>query len=255
MMGKKHQEEHENHERWLVSYADFITLLFAFFVVLYSVSKVDNKKLVETAHAIKWAMHFAGTGGVGEMPIFDTAVAEGSCPSNVKGGDKNMAEVKRVLETTRRRIENKLQAVLLGGKPPVKVITEVEGRRLIIRLAAAHFFDPAEAALRPESLPVLDAIASELAKLDRPVRVDGYTDSEPLQSSRYRDNWELSTSRAARVVSYLEKAHDIDRLLLSAAGYADTRPIADEKTADGRELNRRVELVVEVQPGGRLAQE
>ena len=84
MIGRKHAEEHENHERWLVSYADFITLLFAFFVVLYSVSKVDNKKLVETAHAIKWAMHFAGTGGVGEMPIFDTAVADGACPANIK---------------------------------------------------------------------------------------------------------------------------------------------------------------------------
>ena len=255
MSRKKHEEEHENHERWLVSYADFITLLFAFFVVLYSVSKVDNKKMAETAHAIKWALHFAGTGGVGELPIFDTPIAEGACPSNVKGGQAHMAEIKKAVEKTRRRLETKLAPFLIGQHPAVTAISEVDGRRLVIRLAAANFFDPAGAALRPEALPVLDAIAAELSQMERPVRVDGYTDSEPLQSTRFRDNWELSTARAARVVAYLEEAHSIDRQLLSAAGYADTHPIADDSTPAGRILNRRVELVVEMQPGGRLAME
>ena len=79
---KHHEEEHENHERWLVSYADFITLLFAFFVVMYSVSKVDNKKLSQAAEGIRWALHMSGTGGTGAMPIFDGAPTEGGCKVN-----------------------------------------------------------------------------------------------------------------------------------------------------------------------------
>ncbi len=77
MARKKHEEEHENHERWLVSYADFITLLFAFFVVMYSVSRVDNKRLSQAAESIKWALHMAGTGGVGQLPVFEGPPSEG----------------------------------------------------------------------------------------------------------------------------------------------------------------------------------
>jgi chemotaxis protein MotB len=133
------------------------------------------------------------------------------------------------------------------------VAVEVDGRNLILRLAASHFFDAGTATLRPESLAVLDAIGGEMADLKRPVRVEGHTDSGAVRPGRFRDNWELSASRASRVVSYLQDAHQIAPALLSAAGFADTRPIAKEDTAEGREANRRIELVIQVAAGGSIA--
>src|ERR671928_584476 len=100
-MAKKHKhEEHENHERWLVSYADFITLLFAFFVVMYSVSRVDNKRMVQVVQAIKFAMHFKGSGGVGELPLFEGPPSEGGCITNAGNAPKNsqMSDVRKAAE-------------------------------------------------------------------------------------------------------------------------------------------------------------
>jgi chemotaxis protein MotB len=123
-----------------------------------------------------------------------------------------------------------------------------EGRKLMIRLSASHFFDPAQAALRPEVIPVLDAIVIELAQFHRPIRIEGHTDDQTGGRTRFRDNWDLSASRAAAVASYMQGAHHIEGKMLIAAGRGATWPIADNRTALGREANRRVELVIEVKP-------
>jgi chemotaxis protein MotB len=247
---KQHHEEHENHERWLVSYADFITLLFAFFVVLYSVSRVDNKRMAQVVHAIKFAMHFKGTGGVGELPIFDGPPSEGGCVANVGVERKPVPEQSQAAEALRRRLEKRLRE-FLQNRPDQKptVVFKLEGRKLVIKLSAAKFFDASQAAIRPEVIPVLDAIAAELASLRRPVTVEGHTDDSPVGSSRFRDNWELSASRAAAVASYMQRAHHIDGKLISAAGFAATRPVASNDTGAGREANRRVEMGIELGPG------
>jgi chemotaxis protein MotB len=244
---KQHHEEHENHERWLVSYADFITLLFAFFVVLYSVSRVDNKRMAQVVHAIKFAMHFKGTGGVGELPIFDGPPSEGGCVANVGVERKPTPEKSQAAEALRRRLEKKLREFLANrAEQKPTVVFKLEGRKLLIKLSANKFFDPAQAAIRPEVIPVLDAIALELAPLHRPITVEGHTDDSSVGSSRFRDNWELSSSRAAAVASYMQHAHRIDGKLLSAAGFAATRPVGSNTTAAGREANRRVELGIEL---------
>jgi chemotaxis protein MotB len=244
---KQHHEEHENHERWLVSYADFITLLFAFFVVLYSVSRVDNKRMAQVVHAIKFAMHFKGTGGVGELPIFEGPPSEGGCVANMGVAAKPSPEKSQAAEAIRRRLEKKLREFLASRADhnPI-VVFKLEGRKLIIKLSASKFFDPSQAAIRPEVIPVLDAIASELAPLHRPLTVEGHTDDSPVSTARFRDNWELSASRAAAVASYLQHAHHIDGKLLSAAGFGATRPVAANATAAGREANRRVEMAIEI---------
>jgi len=225
-------EEPENHERWLVSYADFVTLLFAFFVVMYSVSRIDQKRMTEVVKGIKFAMHYKGTGGIDEVPIFDGPVLEGGCVTNLGDQRPNHQEVEAV-EAVRRRIEKRLKGLLLERPDvPPTVLMRTEGRRLMIRLSASHFFDPSQAAIRPEMIPVLDAIAIELAQFRRAIRI--------------RDNWDLSASRAAAVASYMQGAHHIDGKLLSAAGQGSSRPIADNRTPQGRETNRRVELVLEI---------
>jgi chemotaxis protein MotB len=239
-------EEHENHERWLVSYADFITLLFAFFVVMYSVSRIDNKRMIDVVQSIKFAMHFKGQGGVDAMPIFDGPASEGGCATNLDSEAPTRKQVEAV-EAMRRRMEKKFKGFLLE-KPGLttSVTLFAEGRKLMVRLSVAHFFDPNAAALRPEVIPILDLVAAELAHLHRPIRVEGYTDDVPPLATRYRDNWDLSASRAASVAAYLERAHFIPGNLLSAAGYGDSRPLASNDTPQGRELNRRLDLVVEV---------
>lgn len=249
-MSKKREvpEEHENHERWMVSYADFLTLLFAFFVVMYSVSKVDQKRMVDVVKAIKFAMHYKGTGGSDQMPIFEGPVTEGGCVSSLGEDRPNKQDIEAV-EAVRRRIEKKLKNLLLERpKSPSSVLLHVEGRKLMIRLSALHFFDPAQSALRPEVIPVLDAISTELARFRRVIRIEGHTDTQPAGRSRFRDNWDLSASRAAAVASYMEGAHHINGKFLMAAGRGSSEPIGDNNTAEGRELNRRVELVVEIKP-------
>jgi chemotaxis protein MotB len=246
-------EEHENHERWLVSYADFMTLLFAFFVVLYSTSRIDNKRMVDVVKSIKFAMHFKGQGGVDAMPIFDGPASEGGCMANLAEAERPSQKEVEAVEAMRRRMEKKFKGFLLE-KPGLatSVTLHVEGRKLMVRLSVAHFFDPTGAAVRPEVIPVLDVVANELARMHRPIRVEGHTDDAPTISTRFRDNWDLSSSRAASVAAYMARAHQIPGNLLSAAGYADTRPVASNDTSQGRELNRRIDLVVEVRASDNL---
>src|SRR5512143_1530206 len=245
MAKKKHEEEHENHERWLVSYADFITLLFAFFVVMYSVSRVDNKKLSQAANSIKWAMHYGGSGGVAQMPIFEGPASETGQAVDVNGGPMSPPRA-IVAEGFRRKLEDRISPFLVQKIGPAAVTIVVEGDRVFVRLAAADFFDPGQAVLRPQILPVLDAIAAEVVPLGRPLRVDGHTDDTPVTGSRFHDNWELSAARAATVVSYHERAHHATPSLLSATGFGSTRPIAPGDGPEARDLNRRVEMVVEL---------
>ena len=253
MAKKKPHEEHENHERWLVSYADFITLLFAFFVVLYSTSRQDNKRVQQVQQSIKFAMHFKGSGGVGELPLFEGPPSEGGCVTNTGAGIKTapISEARKEADKIKKKLRKRLDEALLH-RPDLaqSVSVEQEGKKVIVRLSASRFFDANLAAIRPEMIPVLDVIAAELAALHRPVRIEGHTDDTPATSRRFRDNWDLSASRAAAVVTYMERAHQVPGERLSAAGHGSTRPIASNETAVGREMNRRVEMVIEAGDDG-----
>jgi chemotaxis protein MotB len=243
---KKHHEEHENHERWLVSYADFMTLLFAFFVVMYAVSRVDNKRLVQVSESIRWAMHYSGTGGTGALPLFDGPPTEGGGPA-LRSGQQQIEQEHKAIEILRKRIEKRVRPFVMERSATPVVSVVVEGRRLTVRLAATEFFDPGQAVLRPQALPVLDAIAAELVPMKRLLRAEGHTDETPLGNERWRNNWELSAGRAATVVTYLEQAHAARPELLAAVGLGSARPISTEGTREAHERNRRVELVIELE--------
>jgi chemotaxis protein MotB len=250
---KQHHEEHENHERWLVSYADFITLLFAFFVVMYSVSKVDNKRLAQVVHSIKFAMHFEGTGGVEALPIFEGPPSEGGCVAQTGSGAKmkTVSKSKAQAEAVRKKLQKRLEQFLTSrNEVSSTVVVVAEGQRLVVRLSAGRFFDANQAAIRPEMIPVLDLVAGELAALRKPTRVEGHTDDQAASSKRFRDNWELSTSRASAVVAYMERAHAFPGRLLTAAGHGSTRPLMKNDSPAAREANRRVEMVVEISEDG-----
>ena len=132
MAKREVHEEHENHERWLVSYADFITLLFAFFVVLYSTSRIDNKRMVDVVKSIKFAMHFKGQGGVDTMPIFDGPASEGGCQANLSDSERPSQKQIESIEAMRRRMEKKFE-----GLPAGETRTD-HGRDLAHRGQEAH---------------------------------------------------------------------------------------------------------------------
>lgn len=246
MARKKREEEHENHERWMVSYADFLTLLFAFFVVMYAVSRVDNKRLVEATESIRWAMHFEGNGGTGALPIFEGPPSDGGGPAMKSGSSKQ--QVQKSVEMLRQKIEKRVRAYVTDQNAHPAVTVAVEGRRLAIRLAATEFFEPGQAVLRPQVLVILDAIAEEIVPLERLLRVEGHTDETPVVGDRFRNNWELSAARAATVVTYLEQAHGAKPALLAAVGLGSAHPVTAEPGPEAAERNRRVEIVIELPP-------
>jgi chemotaxis protein MotB len=237
------EEEHVNHERWLVSYADFITLLFAFFVVMYAVSRVDNSRLAQVANALKFALHFEGTGGVDSLPLFQGPPSEGGCPVNV-GDGKTSQQSEQAVQAIRKNVERKLKKMLMTRTEKTTVAVLVEGQHVIIRLSAGAFFEAAGVALKPDALPVLDAIGDELLSLRFPVRVEGHTDDRPVGMGRYRNNWELSAGRAVTVADYLQRGIGLSPALISVGGNGSAQPIASNDTPEGREANRRIEFIL-----------
>ena len=255
MARKKRHEEHVNHERWLVSYADFITLLFAFFFVMFAASNADNQKAGQVAHAVQVAFAelavFSPSGKV--FPLYD----EGGLPGNsvniignthsaftatqfVSAGGKGEGDGEFSLEEVQHRMENLLEVELAEGQ----VRMSIDERGLTISLAEAGFFSPGSAVLQSQALSVVDGIAAKLMETPYNVRVEGHTDDIPIKTAQFPSNWELSTSRATHVLKHLIQSGRIPPSRLSAVGYGEYRPVASNRTRDGRGLNRRVDIVV-----------
>ena len=253
-MKKKKHEEHVNHERWLVSYADFITLLFAFFVVMFATAQVDHKRLKQVVGSIRFAMHFKGTGGLDRPPLFEGPSTERIFAQNMTGNPGKMqATLSERLNLLRvkEELEKKLNSGD-GGKEEagrrsegiVEVIVTESGIR--IRMTEAYFFDSGSAVLRPDAMPVVDTIAEVLKPLQRHIRVEGHTDSEGAGAHGRFTNWKLSAERALSIIQYLMVGFSYPPERLSLAAYAHTRPLTSNESAEGRALNRRIDLFVMV---------
>jgi len=257
MSRRKRRPSHANHDRWLVSYADFITLLFAFFVVLYAASQVDKRKVGKLALAIQVAFQEMGVfqASTTEVPIdatkpmpFSIAQAientertaslgrissrpEGLLGTGVENGD--LAELRTELETELApEVERK----------EVAMRTEPDG--LVISLREVGFFEIGSAQMKSASMAAFDRIASMLRKHDYRLRIEGHTDNAPIHTAQFPSNWELSTSRATEIVRLLIVRDGFGPDRLSAAGYADYHPVATNLTAEGRGMNRRVDIII-----------
>ncbi len=206
---------HESSERWLISYADFITLMFALFVVLYSVSmNTEREKAYKSI-----------TKAVG-------APAQPGAASNLEQAQEQLKEIKQ-------RIESKLSQVSNPG-----ITVSIDTRGLVISLSAVRFFASGEATIAEQQYPVLDLVVQTIKSMPNAMRIEGFTDSIPIRNERFADNWDLSTARAGTVLRYLVDHSTIPADHLSLAGYGPYRPIAPEDTDDGRSLNRRVDIVI-----------
>jgi chemotaxis protein MotB len=316
MARKPKHPEHVNHERWLVSYADFITLLFATFTMLFAISNVEKEKLAAASQSLNKAF---GGGATVIAPTLVTprVVAEGSGdagselritimpgvgttsgpgPESSKPADDRNPPDNDLLQGTmifkpgddgaapRFNIPNPLQ---IGGQtdatsaalaaqtpqPPGPVLGNPEGqgdsqmaaklrellenfglkgkvevreeaRGTVISLGEAAFFDSGQVEVKPSSIHQLDSIVNALRDQDFEIRVEGHTDDTPVTSGRYNSNLELSTLRAANIVDFMITQYRFPPQLLSSAGYGEWKPVADNATADGRQKNRRVDIVI-----------
>lgn len=247
MARRKREEEHENHERWLVSYADFITLLFAFFVVMYSLSSVNEGKYRVLSDSLVQAfrsMDVNTSGNQVVVPLATPVQVAPSHPAPTPGVNPDL-EAKRMQTSQRMRsmaeeIKQVLAPLAKGGQ--VRISEGAFG--ISVEINASVLFRAGEAELGPGAAGTLEAVAKVLAGATFPITVEGHTDNNPINTYRFPSNWELSAVRAASVVR-LFIANGVTPQILSVAGYGDQRPIASNDTEEGRARNRRVTIMIE----------
>lgn len=235
MRRRRLQPGHENHDRWLVSYADFITLMFAFFVVMFASSQADRTKIKRVADAVKDAIEHGAT-------RFNGKAAHGEGLRNLKidvvpqppmeQNAELLPSLKYLNEQLKREIENGEMRVSL------------EGRGLVVSLQQATFFPSGEDTIDPATYPSLEKVAIAIRQLPNPVRLEGHTDSIPIHTARFRSNWELSAARAIAVLELLNGRFQVPRERVAIAGYAETAPVASNEDEQGRARNRRVDIVI-----------
>jgi len=227
-MRKKKEEEHENGERWLISYADFITLLFAFFVTMYATSSVHEGKLRAVADSVNEAFHPYVT------------LSSSNIKLTLKQAAPDMFDPGLKLFFKYKKMEEEIKAMDPSGK--IKIIQDKRGR--VIRIDDGLVFEAGTAEILPEFSEKLDKIAGLIAALPNQVQVEGHTDNIPINTPVFPSNWELSTARAMRMVNYFVDRHAMDPQRFSVAGYGEFRPIDTNNSPEGRAKNRRVEIVI-----------
>jgi chemotaxis protein MotB len=228
--------EAESHERWLVSYADFITLLFAFFVVMYAISTLNEGKYRVLADSLVVAFR----NDASAQPVALPPVARATLPPPRPRVDPVRKQKTRELEDLAMRIHSAMAPLVQTGQ--VRLTQLPHG--LAVEINASVLFAPGQATLQqPESIGALEAVAKLLAVAHQEIRVEGHTDNMPIASPVFPSNWELSSARASSVVR-LFVAAGIAPARLAAVGYADHKPVEANETAEGRSRNRRVTLMI-----------
>ncbi|HTH39845.1 MAG TPA: flagellar motor protein MotD [Rhodocyclaceae bacterium] len=247
MARKKEEEEHENHERWLVSYADFITLLFAFFVVMYALSSINEGKYRILADSIVSAFHSVpGTTSGAQVVVNAEAPMPVAIPTKRPQPEVKMDETSRINREKVRNMAKDIKSILAPLVQEGKVRVTEGARGITVEINASVLFAPGDARLDMTAIKALVAVGQVVAPSDFPVVVEGHTDNLPISNPQFPSNWELSGARASSVVRlFIETGVDPRRL--TATGYADQRPVADNATPDGRQRNRRVAITIESQ--------
>jgi len=242
MARRRQPEEHVNHERWLVSYADFITLLFAFFVVMYSISSINEGKYKVISQALIGVFNDADR-SLKPIPIGEER------PQTVTPAKPLVKDSEQV------------DAGIAGASDPLKSIADdisaafgdlissnqmtVRGNELWveIELNSSLLFGSGDAMPSDVAFNIIDKVAGILKPFDNPIHVEGFTDDQPIRTSQYPTNWELSSARSASIVRMLAM-QGVNPSRMASVGYGEFQPVANNATAEGRARNRRVVLVV-----------
>jgi chemotaxis protein MotB len=252
-MKRAHHLTRQNHERWLVSYADFITLLFAFFVVLFASTQDHRLRAEQVSASVRDALEHGQFSTAISMVLGrgkhlnDREPARAPQTQNdIRNDDvspAHPADLKASLET----LTSKLAEELAAGK----VGLQLEGRGLVISLREAGFFASGDDTVSSAGSETLAKIVGVVNALPNPIRLEGHTDSVPIHNSRFHSNWELSAARAIAMVGVLSSRFGVVESRMAIAGYADTSPADTNETEEGRAHNRRVDLVLLTRQGER----
>ncbi|HUI83925.1 MAG TPA: flagellar motor protein MotB [Candidatus Binatia bacterium] len=240
---------HVSHERWLISYADFVTLLFAFFVVLYASAQVDRQRAVRLSGAISSAFQQlgvfpAGSRGAGDDDVTLPLSTPGDAGQNISPPDtpypRQAAEAKARFAAMRNELEKALAAEIRRNE----VALHMEPEGLVVSLREVGFFDSGSATIKPGAEDAFGRVALILREHPCALRIEGHTDNVPIHTTQFASNWELSNARATGLVKTLIEKYGISADRLSAAGYAEFHPVASNSSPKGRQLNRRVDVVI-----------
>ncbi len=241
MARRRRQDDPPNHERWLVSYADFITLLFAFFVVMYSISSVNEGKYKVLSEAME-GIFSQQDKSIKPIPIGQENVRG----VDAEGGEQEGETEKEPLARIADEIREEFSSLLGDGQLHVRA----NELWLELELSSNLLFPLADAVPRQEGFDIVEKIAKILAPYDNPIQVEGFTDNLPIRTALYPTNWELSAARAASIVRMLA-LDGVAPERLAAVGYGEFQPVADNSTAEGRAKNRRVVLIISRNTEGR----
>ncbi|MEK6662239.1 MAG: flagellar motor protein MotD [Pseudomonadota bacterium] len=242
MRRKKKPEEHENHDRWLVSYADFITLLFAFFVVMYAISSLNEGKYRVLSDSLVTAFKNAPSSA---MPAhLDQPPQPTSRPITAakKLGVEVDPKLKKQTEDMRQVAQDLLKVLApLVKDNQVKITQSLRG--VTLEINASVLFAPGQAILQAESAKALAAVAQVLAPVPNRIQIEGHTDDAPISTVYYPSNWELSSARASSVVRLFD-LNGVNAERMVAIGYADNRPVVPNTDNESRARNRRVTVLI-----------
>jgi len=258
MMRRRKAAAHANHDRWLVSYADFITLLFASFVVLFSSSQVDKRKVGKLAAAIQGAFQNLGISQAGDYPLpvvkanlrpaaTGPTIEDGRGTANCSQSPAAFDTPAGTLPPARAQLialQKQLEDTLKPQVQRQEVELKAQREGLVVSLREVGFFESGSAEMRPSSEAAVRRIAEALAAQENNIRIEGHTDNIPIHNARFASNWELSAARATEMTRVLITRYNFPPSRLAAAGYAEFHPAATNSTVEGRATNRRVDIVI-----------
>ena len=248
MRNRRDTEEQVNHDRWLLSYSDFITLLFAFFVVLFASTYRDNQAIRKLSRAIHNGFQTLGafsqdeSGGGG--PYSSLATDQEINTSRAPNEQNNHNPASAGSATDMLKLKQQLETAMGKELANHEMVLDVTPEGFVISLKELGFFNSGDAELLPGADAKIVRIAKILSKPGLEIRVNGNSDDQPIHNAKFESNWELSTARAMTVLRLLVNDGGFDPTRISAAGFGQYRPVADNATPDGRKMNRRIDLVV-----------
>ena len=231
MRRKRGEEEHENHERWLLTYADLITLLLAFFIMMYTFSKQDAQKYEEVTSHLRTIF----SGGT-------TALNQGS---STKPVINSIIPAETINSEIRKQLEEEIKNVAPLDSQDQSFTVFVDERGIVVKALDKTFFDEGKADLKENAKNTLTNIIPILKKVNRYVRIEGHTDNVPIATRDFKSNWELSVRRATEVVQFIVEKGNFSPDKISAAGYAEYRPLIPNTSPENRARNRRIEIIIE----------
>lgn len=233
-MRRPPEEPPANHDRWIISYADFVTLMFALFVAMYAISLKDHTSGKRVSESVRKAVVDGGFAQTMKMLMPEKQNRQKPGPAD------NNAHIDPSLREPFLRLNEELKQQIAAGA----IRLQLDQRGLVISLQEKAFFPSGDNAIYPQAYPSIEQVAKTMAKLPNPVRLEGHTDSVPIHNARFSNNWELSSARSIALLQLLEQRFGLDSSRFAVAGYAQTIPTAPNDTEEGRARNRRVEIVI-----------